>query len=65
MPRTKVTKTEYEGSDGRQRTQYRTTIPKNIAEMLEMEGAELDWSSGSAARKVELEVIDIDEEEDE
>lgn len=57
MPRTKVTKTEYEGSDGHERTQFRTTIPKDLAEHYDMENAELEWSIGSASDKLELKVI--------
>ena len=43
MPRTKITKTNYKGSDGHERTQYRTTIPKQIAETFDMGDAELEW----------------------
>lgn len=57
MTKTKVTKTNYEGSDGHERTQYRTTIPKQIAETFDMEGAELEWNMGGASDKLEVRVI--------
>jgi hypothetical protein len=56
MPETQVSVTEYEKDDGTQ-TQYRTTIPKNLAEFFEMDGdTTLNWSAGSAADKLEIEV---------
>jgi hypothetical protein len=60
MPRTKVTKTNYEGSDGHKRTQYRTTIPKQIAETFDMDDAELEWKMGGASDKLELRVVHDD-----
>lgn len=57
MPKTTVTKSEYESSDGHERTQYRTTIPKQIAETFDMEGAKLEWSMGGASDRLELRVI--------
>lgn len=46
MPKTKVTTTTYTGEDGHEPTQYRTTIPKQLAETFDMDGAELKWKMG-------------------
>ena len=57
MPTTKVqttrsTVTDRDGNE-RETTQYRTTIPKELAEALDLEGAELEWKVDSgSARKV-------------
>lgn len=50
---TKVQVRAWEDSDGREREQFSTTIPKQLAEALRLEaGDELDWEikSGSAVR---------------
>lgn len=57
MPKTKVTTTTYTGEDGHERTQYRTTIPKQLAETFEMEDAELEWKMGGAANALEIRVV--------
>ena len=62
MPKTKVTITETTTTDpdsGTEttRTQYRTTIPKQLAEFFQMDGdTELEWSAGSARDKIEITV---------
>ena len=57
MPETQVSVTEYEKDDGTTQTQYRTTIPKHLAEHYDMDGdTTLVWSAGSAADKLELQV---------
>ncbi len=52
MPTTTVTKTTYTDSEGKQREQYRTTVPKGIAEGLDLDGAKVEWEikSGDAVR---------------
>jgi hypothetical protein len=53
MPKTTVTVTEYTDQTGRDRVQYRTTIPKSLAEAFGLANGEtIDWSvqSGSACR---------------
>lgn len=57
MPKTKVSTTTYTGEDGHERTQYRTTIPKQLAETFDMDGAELEWKMGGASNKLEIQVI--------
>ena len=57
MPRTKVTTTTYTAQDGHERTQYRTTIPKQLAETFDMEDAELEWKMGGASNALEIRVI--------
>jgi hypothetical protein len=52
MPTTKVTVTEstIENDDGTTRStkQYRTTVPKQIAEAMRLEDATLEWTIKSA-----------------
>lgn len=53
MPQTSITVTEYTDSNDVERTQYRTTVPKSLAEAMGLEqGNRLEWSvaSGSALR---------------
>jgi hypothetical protein len=52
MPETTVTTTAYTGEDGVEREQYRTTIPKGLAEAYNLDGKKLDWSAetGDALR---------------
>lgn len=59
MPSTKVQKThsEAKSADGDvyKTTQYRTTIPKNLAEALDLgQGTEIEWSIESG-KKLSLE----------
>jgi hypothetical protein len=61
MPKTKVTETTYTGSDGIERTQYRVTVPKDLAETFEMSGKYLEWKMGGAADRLEVEVVEGDE----
>ncbi|MFT4922783.1 MAG: bifunctional DNA-binding transcriptional regulator [Haloarculaceae archaeon] len=63
MPKTtvQVTQSEVETADGavRTTTQYRATIPKDIAEFFELDqGDELEWSAGSGRNKIEVTVTD-------
>jgi|GEM_PF-2964915 len=53
MPKTTVVVSEYTDQSGEERTQYRTTIPKSLAEAFELEqGQNIEWSilSGNACR---------------
>lgn len=43
MPATTVSETSYEDSDGREVTQYRTTVPKGLAEALGLGGTKVEW----------------------
>lgn len=58
MPETKVVISEYEGKDGSERQQYRTTIPKQLAELFEMDSdTKLKWTAQTGS-KVTVEIID-------
>jgi len=43
MPRTTVSETSYTDSDGHEKTQYRTTVPKQLAEAFDLGGGTLEW----------------------
>lgn len=47
MPRTTVNKTEFEDSNGSQRTQYRTTVPKGLAEAFDLAESKIEWTAES------------------
>jgi len=59
MPKTSVTKTEYEPEDGEKVVQYRTTVPKSLVEAMELEDKELDWQVKSG-NSLEVRIIDSD-----
>lgn len=48
MPTTTVNSTTYEDSDGNERTQYRTSVPKGVAEAMKWDGAEIEWEVTSS-----------------
>jgi len=57
MPETTVTVSEWEGKDGSERTHYRTSIPKDTAELFDMDGdTTLKWTA-KTGDKLEVEVI--------
>jgi hypothetical protein len=43
-----------QGSNG----QYRTTVPKDIGDMFDLDGKKLVWSRGSAKDKFEVPIVD-------
>lgn len=43
MPTTTVSETTYEGEDGNERTQYSTTVPKDLAEAFGLGGSKIEW----------------------
>lgn len=47
MPTTTVSETTFEDSDGNVRTQFRTTVPKGLAEALGLGGATIEWNVDS------------------
>lgn len=47
MAQTTVSKTTYEKDNGDEQEQYRTTIPKGIAEAMQLEGSTLEWTVDS------------------
>lgn len=47
MPSTKVSKYDYTDDSGAERTQYRTTVPKQVVELLDLEDAEFEWEAVS------------------
>jgi len=57
MPTTTVSETTYTDKDGNEQTQYRTTIPKGLAEALRLGGNEIEWevesSNSLTVRKIE------------
>lgn len=66
MPETKVSKTvsTVTDRDGSDRTveQYKTTIPKSLAEAMRLDGATLEWSvKGADALRIEVVERDSDE----
>lgn len=59
MPKSTINSTSYEveNDDGSTRTvtQYRTTVPKAIAEAMDLDGAKVEWTVKSAdALRVEV-----------
>lgn len=50
MPTTTVSETTYTDSEGTERVQYSTTVPKALAESFDLAGATLSWEveSGNA-----------------
>ncbi len=66
MAKSTVSVTEYtvENEDGSERTvtQYRTTVPKSIAEAMRLGGAEISWEvKGADALRVSVKERDDDE----
>lgn len=55
MPQTTVTKTTSESGD-REIVQYKTTVPKGLAESFNLEGEKLDWEVKSG-NKFELTIV--------
>ena len=60
MPETTVTKTTSR-SGNREIVQYRTTVPKGLAESFDLEGKKFDWEVASG-NKFELTIVDNDDE---
>ena len=67
MVKTKVTSTSYEveNDDGstREVTQYRTTVPKPIAEAMRLSGATIEWDIASAD-SVKISVLERETDDD-
>jgi len=57
MARTTVSETTYTDSEGNERTQYRTTVPKNLAEAFDLGGATVEWTveTGDSLRVTKVE----------
>ncbi|MFB6197988.1 MAG: hypothetical protein ABEI52_06940 [Halobacteriaceae archaeon] len=59
MTTTTVSETTFTEEDGTERTQYRTTVPKQLAESFDLAGATIQWEiqTGNSIliRKVENE----------
>lgn len=45
MPTTTVSKTVHTDDEGNEQIQYRTTVPKQLAEAFNMEGCTLEWET--------------------
>jgi len=58
MPTTTVSKTTYSTEDDTEQTQYRTTVPKALAEAFDLAGATIEWEVESGNK---LTVTKIDE----
>lgn len=43
MPTTTITKSTWTDENGNERTQFRTTVPKSLAESFDLDGAEVAW----------------------
>ena len=56
MPKTTVTKTTSQSGD-REIEQYKTTVPKGLAESFRLEGKKLNWDVKSG-NKFELTIVD-------
>lgn len=52
MAETTVSETTYEDENGTEQTQFRTTVPKDLAEAFDMGGETIEWEvvSGNALR---------------
>jgi len=64
MPKSTVTETSFEvetDSGSRSQKQYRTTVPKSLAEAMNLSGAKLDWEVKSAD-SLKVSVVARDEE---
>lgn len=44
MPTTTVSKTTYTDESGNEQTQYRTTVPKGLAEAFDLGEKRIEWS---------------------
>jgi hypothetical protein len=44
MPQSTVSTYTYEDEQGTEHTQYKTSVPKSLAEAMDMGGKKLDWS---------------------
>lgn len=60
MPETTVTKTTSKSGD-REIVQYRTTVPKGLAESFGLDGKKLNWEVASG-NKFELTIVDDEHE---
>lgn len=47
MPTTTISATTFTDENGAERTQYRTTVPKGLAESFDLAGAEVEWTAES------------------
>jgi len=47
MPATTVTETSYTTDHGDEVTQYRTTVPKGLAEAFDLGGKKIEWAAES------------------
>lgn len=63
MPQTKITKTVTERDDRDNIEQYRTTVPKQVVELLDLEDAKLDWEAKSRNR-IELTITRCGDDEE-
>lgn len=43
MTETTITKSEWTDDEGRERVQYRTTVPKSLVESLDLDGETVEW----------------------
>jgi hypothetical protein len=59
MPQTTVSKTSWEDSEGNKREQYRTTVPKGLAEAFDLEGKTVEWEVESQ-NALTVRVVDDD-----
>lgn len=60
MPKTTVTKTTSKSGD-REIVQYRTTVPKGLAESFDLEGKKFNWKVASG-NKFEVTIVDDEHE---
>jgi hypothetical protein len=56
--KTKVTKRTNTRSEGGGSEQYVTTVPKDIAEFLDLEGKMLEWKRGKEQNEIEVIIHD-------
>ncbi len=38
--------------------QYKTTVPKSIGDMFDLDGKKIEWGMGSARDKLEVRIVD-------
>lgn len=57
MPTTTVSETTYTTDDGEKATQYRTTVPKGLAEAFDLGGKKIEWEVQSG-RTLSITVVE-------
>lgn len=59
MSSSTVTESKYHDQSGNEQTQFKTTVPKSLAEAMDMGGKKLEWSVKSQ-NTLEVRIVDDD-----